>query len=85
MRKIYTLNPTRFSLPCIDGDFDEHELGKNPGGEKKRTLFGAAGINPKAISIMIHLEGLSTYHLSTRVIPQDDSRLYAPRQLCPHL
>jgi hypothetical protein len=78
-----------FSLPCADGDFDEHELGKILVAKRKELnpakLFGGDGVNPKAISIIIHLEGFSTYRLSTRVIPQDDSRRCALRQLSAHL
>jgi hypothetical protein len=40
-------------LPCVDGDVDEHELGKILVAKRKELnpakLFGGDGVTPKAI------------------------------------
>lgn len=54
-RKIHTLNPTHFSLTCVDGGSDEHELGKILAAEEKKLIpakgFGADGTNPRQFRI----------------------------------
>jgi hypothetical protein len=53
--KIYTLNPTRFALTCIDGDFDELELCDVLVAKRKEPIpvngFGAPSTNPNRFRI----------------------------------